>query len=84
MLVIVGDVADVLIACREVDAFVAVRMGYRALLPQTVPDSIGVGGPGRIEVIPIRGPVGNRRTCGHSRSRVDLLRGRSAFPNGKF
>src|SRR5262249_54437124 len=47
----------------------------RTLLPQLVPDRIGILDPARIEVVEIGGPIGDGRSAAHgSRSR------RSAIP----
>ena len=60
-----GDGTHVLVARRQVDTPIAVRVSDRALHPQAVPNSIGIIDPSLIEVIEIASPVHDWPTLCH-------------------
>ena len=60
MLGIVGDVADIAVARREIDAPVARGMRDRATFAQLLPDRVWIGDPCRIKMVPIRSPIRHR------------------------
>jgi hypothetical protein len=75
-----GDGTHVLIAGRQVDAPIAVRVSDRALYPQAVPEGIGILDPSSIEVIKIASPVHDWPTLCHGDPPIQLAAARPLGP----
>jgi hypothetical protein len=60
--VVVGDGSEVFVAGGDPDAVIAVGVGNRAVGPELLVDGVRVGNEVGIEVVEVRGPVGDRRS----------------------
>ena len=63
MLGVVGHGRDVLVPHRQPGPPVALAVGDRAATAQVVPYRIGVGHPGGVGMVEVRGPVGDGRVA---------------------